>query len=237
MPADASPQSTATHERQPTDSRILLFDLDGTLTNPFDGITLSLLHALTALGYTGQTQDSLRHRIGPPLRTTFAELMRPAGAELIERAVALYRERYFATGLYENAVYDGTLAMLRSAHSRGHRMFVVTSKVTAAAEIIVAHFELDQFFERVYGSDPAGALDDKADLIAHVLEREQIDASDCVMIGDREHDVIAARRNQVPSIGVTWGFGSVAELAAAGADMLCDSPAMLPDIVSRCAHW
>jgi phosphoglycolate phosphatase len=212
--------------------RAVFFDLDGTLTDPFDGITLSIEHALTALGHPCDTRESLRACIGPPLRRTFAELLATTDATVIERAVALYRERYFAVGLFENRAYDGVDEMLRTLAASGLRLFVVTSKVVDAATRIVEHFDLAGYFDGIYGSDLQGRLDDKADLLAHVLESERLDASECVMIGDRMHDVHGAARNAIAAIGVTWGFGSVAELTDAGATWLCGSPGEVLDIVA-----
>jgi phosphoglycolate phosphatase len=210
---------------------ILLFDLDGTLTDPFDGITRSLEHALDALGHRCASRDELRWCIGPPLRQSFATMLATSDRALIERAIEAYRERYFRIGLFENQVYDGVPAMLATVQARGYRALVVTSKVREAAERVVAHFGLAPFFERVYGSDPHGALDDKGDLIAHLLDAEGIDPQRCVMIGDRLHDILAARRHGISTVGVTWGYGSIEELTEAGADVLCEMPEALVEIV------
>jgi phosphoglycolate phosphatase len=212
----------------------LLFDLDGTLSDPSEGFTRSITHALAMLGRRAPSPDALRRRIGPPLRATLRELLESDDAMTVEQAVALYRERYFETGLFENALYDGTDAMLARLGGEGYRMFVATSKTAGAARRIVDHFGLARYFDGVYGSDPSGALEDKAELLAHVIEVERLDAADCLMIGDRMHDVIAARHNGIAAVGVCWGFGGRDELVACGPLALCENAESLPPII---ASW
>ncbi|MBC8144322.1 MAG: HAD-IA family hydrolase, partial [bacterium] len=206
----------------------VLFDLDGTLTDPYEGITRCLQHALSELGHDIRTQIELRSCIGPPLRQTFASLLATDDSELIERAVAHYRERFFSVGLFENELYAGTIEMLEALQRNGHRMFIVTSKVASAASRIIEYFGIAQFFERVYGSDLDGRFDDKGELIAHVLIENGLHPSHCVMVGDRLHDIQAARRNEMSSIGATWGFAVDDELSVAGATCLCSDPTRLP---------
>jgi len=207
----------------------VLFDLDGTLTDPFEGITRCHQHALEQLGvHPVPTQRELARFIGPPLRRTFATLLGDAAtAADIERAVAVFRERFSTLGMYENEVYPGVEPMLTELRARGCTLYVATSKVGVYAKRILEHFGLDAFFAGVYGSELDGRLDDKADLLRHLCIERPLRDSDAVMIGDREHDVLAAKRNGLRSIGVTWGYGSVEELTAAGADALCSRPADL----------
>ena len=214
-------------------ARALLFDLDGTLTDPRPGITGCIRHALERLELDCPSDDVLATFIGPPLRRTFAELIGTSSPERIERAVTLYRERFGAQGLFENEVYAGVPEMLALAGRGAPAMFVATSKAGVYAERIVKHFGLDHHFSRVYGSELDGRFDDKADLLRHLLAVERIPAGRAVMIGDRSVDVLAARANGLPSIGVLWGYGSEAELAGAGADLLCASPGELPACLSR----
>lgn len=209
----------------------ILFDLDGTLSDPFEGITRCLRHALSELGREVISQDDLRVRIGPPLRHTFADLLASDDQELIERAVAHYRERFFSVGLFENELYDGTTDMLASLKRDGHRMFIVTSKVASAASRIVEHFGISRYFEHVFGSELDGRFDDKAELIKHVLETRGLSASECVMVGDRSHDILAANSNHMRSIGVEWGFARDGELVSSGATMVCASPLRLRDSI------
>jgi phosphoglycolate phosphatase len=204
-------------------TRVVLFDLDGTLTDPRAGIVGSLRHALERLARSCPPDDALAACIGPPLRSTFATLLATSDRHLVEQAMALYRERFVTAGLYENQVYDGVPAML-DAIARGAPLFVGTSKPAVFAERILRQFVLDQYFRRVYGPDLEGRFDDKTELLAHLLATEGLDAADCVMVGDRGADVVAARANGMRAIGALWGYGSRDELLGAGADALCATP-------------
>jgi phosphoglycolate phosphatase len=201
-------------------TRVVLFDLDGTLTDPRAGIVRSLRHALERLERPCPPDDALAACIGPPLRSSFATLLATSDRCLIEQAMALYRERFAAVGLYENEVYDGVPAMLGAAASQGP-LVVATSKPVVFAERILRHFGLDHFFQRVYGPDLDGRFDAKAELLA----TERLAGADCVMVGDRRADVIAARANGVRAIGALWGYGSRDELLEA--DALCATPCEL----------
>ncbi len=203
--------------------RNVLFDLDGTLTDPAEGITRCYAHALERLGRTPPARAELLRFIGPPMRENFAATLGD-DREMIERAVVFYRERFATVGLYENAVYPGVREMLSSLRGAGLRLHVATSKMTEYSVRIVEHFGLAEFFVSVHGATPDGGLDDKAELLARLLRVEEIDAAESVMVGDREHDIRAASRNNVASVGVTYGYGSRAELAAAGADFILDTP-------------
>ena len=168
---------------------------------------------------------ALRACVGPPLRETLPRLIGNADTATTERAIALYRERFSELGWRENAVYAGVPDMLAAATEAGARAFLCTSKPQHYAEKIVAHFGLARYLTGVCGAALDGTLDDKADLLAHLLARESLDGARCLMIGDRKHDIHAARRNGVRSIGVLWGYGSRAELAEAGAEVLINAPA------------
>lgn len=202
----------------------ILFDLDGTLTDPFDGITRSIRHALVALGVDAPAQPELRWCIGPPLRVSFPKLLGTDDVGRVEAAVAAYRERYGTVGLFENVRYEGVPEMLRTLRDEGRRLFVATSKPRVVAERIVAHFELAPHFERVYGAELDGRFDHKDALLAHLLETEKLAPEHVLMVGDREHDVLGARANGVRALGVTYGYGSLAELNAAGAVATVDRP-------------
>lgn len=204
--------------------RNVLFDLDGTLTEPALGITNCYRYALRSLGRPAPAQSDLLKFIGPPMRASFAGILGTDDAELIERAVALYREEFSRTGLYENEVYAGVREMLGELRDADLRLFVATSKMTEYSVRVLEHFDLAQFFVSVHGAARDGSLDDKAVLIARLLREEGLSPSESVMIGDREHDIIAARRNSMRAVGVTYGYGSRAELDAAGADFICASP-------------
>ena len=213
-------------------SHTFLFDLDGTLTDPKPGIVGCLRFALDQLGVSCPGDDVLATFIGPPLRGTFAKLLDTSEVSRIEEAMTWYRQRFAATGLYENQVYAGIPEMLEHARHGATAMYVATSKPTAYAELIVQHFGLDHHFRQVYGPELDGRREDKAELVAHLLASEGVDAQDAVMIGDREADVRAAKANGVRSIGVLWGYGSARELLDAGVDMLCKTPAELAEHLS-----
>ena len=211
--------------------RVLLVDLDGTLTDNFPGIARSIRHALAALGAPDVDMEMLRPCVGPPLRASFARLLDTDDSASIECAIGHYRARYADVGWQENVPYDGIAEALATLHDNGAPMFLCTSKPQPFAERIIAKFELGRYFDRIYGVDLDGALDDKATLVAHVVAVEKHDAQRCVMIGDREHDVRAARKNAARAIGVLWGYGSRDELEAAGAHAIATAPHDLARVV------
>lgn len=200
----------------------LLFDLDGTLTNPQRGITACIRHALHQLGEPVPAAATLTSWIGPPLHDSFTECLGSAGRAT--EAVKLYRDRFATVGLYENEVYDGIPAMLSEFERSPHTAWVCTSKPQVFAQKIIEHFQLGKFFQSVYGSELNGDRVHKADLIAYVLATEGIAAEQAMMIGDRRHDIHGAQQNGLAAIGVTWGFGTATELTAAGAKTLCHTP-------------
>ncbi|MBX9590646.1 MAG: HAD hydrolase-like protein [Hyphomonadaceae bacterium] len=203
----------------------ILVDLDGTLIDPKPGILGSIQHALRRLGAPVPPVDDLAWAIGPPLRGTFARLLGdPARAEA---AVALYRETYRDGAMYDAVVYPGIPQALETLIAAGCRLIVATAKPHVFARPILERFDLARHFTAVHGPELDGTNDSKADLIAHIIEVERVQPDAAVMIGDREHDVAAAARNGIRSVGVTWGYGSVAELTAAGAARLCTAPPSL----------
>jgi len=210
----------------------LVFDLDGTLTDPLPGIAGCLRYALGRLDRPCPDDDALGIYIGPPLRGTFATLLGTTDHTLIEAALRFYRERFAAVGLFENHVYDGVPGMLDRLQVVGP-LLVATSKMAEYAERIVRHFGLSPYFAGVYGAEPGGHFDDKADLLAHLVRRERLTAERTIMIGDRVFDVAAARANGLRAIGALWGYGSERELREAGATQLCATPEALPSVVAQ----
>ncbi len=191
--------------------RLYMWDLDGTLTDPKIGITKSVQYALAKFGIIVNDRDMLTPFIGPPLKESFQRFYAMTEAEAIQ-AVAYYREYFGTKGLYENEVYAGIEDILSHIQAQGCINIVVTSKPTLYAEKIVAHFNLNRLFSRVIGSNMDLTMTDKGELIAYALLQFPYDPSACVMIGDREHDIIGAKKNGVDSIGVTWGYGTLDEL-------------------------
>jgi phosphoglycolate phosphatase len=205
----------------------VFFDLDGTLTDPKEGILACLRFALSSLHIEIDETFNLETYIGPPLRDTLRQLCENDG--LAEQAIDFYRERFSRIGLYENRLFDGIEECLESLAGKTRSNYVVTSKLTVFSIRIVEHFNIHEHFKVVYGSNPDGSLGDKTELLAHVLKSEGIDSRDCVMIGDRMFDIIGARNHGIRSIGVLWGYGSEQELREAGADSICETPGHLHD--------
>jgi phosphoglycolate phosphatase len=209
----------------------VLFDLDGTLTDPAEGIVRCIQHALATLQISCPPDEELARYIGPPLRETFISLCKSADHVFIERAIAIFRERFSTVGLFENIPYSEVPSMLQRLSSDSYRLFVATSKPQVFAERILQHFGLADHFEKICGNDLEGNLDDKAELLRQLLVSRSLDPTETLMVGDRKHDVIAARRNGLISIGVTYGYGSPSELTDAGVDYLCDSPTEVASVI------
>ena len=205
-----------------TTASSVFFDLDGTLTDPWLGISRCIRYALETLGVEYDSGDDFRWCIGPPLRQSFAIL---AGEAQAERALSIYRERFSDVGWRENAPYDRIHRALETLREHGHTLFVATSKPRVYATRILEHFALLPFFEASYGAELDGTRADKSELLEYALSRHAV--HDPVMIGDRRHDVVGARSNGMFAVGVSYGFGSVAELQAAGAQRIVDHPSEL----------
>jgi phosphoglycolate phosphatase len=209
----------------------IFFDLDGTLTDPRDGIVRCIQYALGKLGQKPRSEAELCRYIGPPLRESFAELLNTDDCAEINRAVNIYRERYSTIGLIENAVYAGIPEALSQLCAGGNALFVATSKPEIYARQIMEHFGLAAHFRKIRGCELDGTRADKGELIAHMLKEEELAPSDTVMIGDRLHDAVGARANGVVPVGVLWGYGDEAELIAAQCRTLVRTPAELPQLV------
>jgi len=191
----------------------ILFDLDGTLTDPRQGITRSIQFALARLGIDEPDLTALEHFIGPPLLQQFMHAygMDEATARL---AVEHYRERFAVTGLYENELFDGVLELLEHLVAQGRTLYIATSKPHVFARRIAEHFAFDRHFRMIYGSELDGTRTDKVELIAHLLREEGLASERTLMIGDRKHDLIGAHRNGLQAVAAGWGFGSREELQA-----------------------
>jgi phosphoglycolate phosphatase len=210
----------------------LLFDLDGTLLDPRVGIIGCFRHALEASGRVAPPEDELLWCIGPPLNASFAQMFPEAGEAEVLRLVGLYRERYAVSGMYENTVYDGIpemLAMLAPAK----RIYLATSKPHHFARPILSHFGLASHFTAAHGSELNGTRGDKGELVKYILETEKISAADALLVGDTKFDVIGAKKNGLLAVGITWGYGSRADLEAAGADYIFDTRAELAEFLLR----
>lgn len=216
----------------PGDGRAaVLFDLDGTLTDPFVGISRSMQYALERMGRPVPDAAALRAHIGPPLQETFPKLLETDDPAPAAEALRLYRERYAGPGKFENELIPGIPEALAVIAGQGHFLSVATSKLETYSVEIVDHFGLSEHFEAIHGSQLDGSNANKADLIRHIVTTQGLDPERTVMIGDRLHDVHGARANGIATIGVLWGFGDRAELEQAGAARIAERPEQLPGLV------
>lgn len=197
----------------------ILFDLDGTLTDPKTGITKSVQYALAKAGIAEPDLQQLEPFIGPPLHQSFMDFYGFTESRAWE-AVDAYREYFRVTGIYENERYAGIPELLTALLSQGRRLFVATSKPKVFADIVIRHFELEPYFTAVYGSELDGTRADKAELIRHLVTEQQLSTSDTIMVGDRKHDIIGAQKNGLPAIAVGYGYGSTQELRDALPDYI-----------------
>jgi len=204
----------------------ILFDLDGTLTDPREGITRSIQHALAQLGIDEPDLRKLEHFIGPPLLEAFMQFYGFDEARAWA-AVNHYRERFRVTGLYENEMFEGVIELLDTLREQGRELYVATSKPWEFAREIARHFGFDRHFKVIYGSELDGTRTNKVELIAHLLATEQLAPADTLMIGDRKHDLIGARQNGLVAVSVGYGFGSTEELSAHAPEFHFDTVAEL----------
>jgi phosphoglycolate phosphatase len=211
----------------------VLFDLDGTLTDPKIGITRSIQYALSEMGYTLDDNNSLDWCIGPPLKGSFSKLLNTLDVTVLDKAISLYRSRFSTIGLFENSLYPQITETLKIIRSQNYKTFVATSKPHVYAKQILEHFSLLPLFDGVYGSELDGTHSNKDDLIQHILLTENLSLISTVMVGDRQHDIIAAKHHGVYSIGVTYGYGTEQELELHGADFIAYSPDEIPKLLEK----
>lgn len=211
--------------------KYILLDLDGTITDPKIGITKSVQYALKSKGILIEDLDSLCRHIGPPLKTSFMEFYGFSEREA-EELVEKYREYFKDTGIYENEVFEGMDELLRKLQAEGKRLITATSKPEVFAKRILEYFHLDQYFDDICGATLDSSRISKEDVIRYALEKNGIqDLSEVVMVGDREHDIIGARKVGIASLGVLFGYGSRQELEQAGATRLALTVAEVYDII------
>lgn len=205
----------------------VLFDLDGTVTDPEEGITKSVQYALQHFSIEVQERRELYKFIGPPLKDSFMEFYgfteQQAGEALLK-----YRERFEVTGWRENVVYDGMEKLLRHLRRRGKRIMLATSKPEVFAEQILVYFGLRDYFDFVGGASLDGRRNYKADVIRYVLDANGVSSREkTVMVGDRKFDILGAKEFGLETVGVLYGYGDREELTTAGADHLVGSVAEL----------
>lgn len=202
----------------------ILFDLDGTLTDSGEGIINCAKMTLERFGLPIPSPDELRTFVGPPLGDSFMKYGVPA--DRVEEAIAVFRSRYLPIGKFENHPYPGIRELLETLKAQGHRLYVATSKPEVTAVEVLEHFNLASFFDCICGATFDQSRVSKSDVIAFLLEQIGAD-TDAVMVGDTAFDVIGAAAHGIPTIGVSWGYGKVADMKKAGAAAIADTPEML----------
>lgn len=214
--------------------RYILFDLDGTLTDSMLGITNCAMYALEKFNIHPQNREELLPYIGPPLIYSFSTF-HGLSREQAERAVVYYRERFSTIGWQENEVYEGIPELLDELMSRGVALMVATSKPELFTHRILEYFDLKKYFTFIAASTMDEKRSEKADVIAYLLEKyPEINAENCVMVGDRKYDVEGAHHCGLPAAGVLYGYGDRAEMETAKADFIVeDIPALREWLVSR----
>lgn len=210
---------------------IILFDLDGTLTDPKEGITNCVKYALESVGIYETDMAKLMRFIGPPLVDSFME-MYGFNKEDALSLVAKYRERFSTVGLFENALYDGVPEMLEQLKKAGKTVVLSTAKPIVYAKRILEHFDIARYFDIMCGAELDGSVNHKHEVIALALEKlGNPDKSRTVMVGDRKQDVDGAGLNGIKSVGVRFGYAEEGELENAGADYMAESIKQLKELL------
>lgn len=210
--------------------KVILFDLDGTLTDSGEGIINCATLALEHFGLPIPSREEMRVFVGPPLDLSFRNFGVPA--DRTDEAIAVYRSRYTTVGKFENFPYSGIRELLEKLKADGHRLFVATSKPEGLSVEILTKFELAGFFEKICGATLDGSRNKKADVIAYLLGQTQ-EAENMVMVGDTAFDVLGAAAHGIPTIGVSWGYGLVKDMVDAGAAGIANSAEELYEMLTK----
>lgn len=211
--------------------KYILFDLDGTLTDPKEGITKSFQYALNHMGIVEENPDELEKVIGPPLKDSFMEFYEMKEEDALE-AVEKYRERFRDIGIYENEIFDGVKEMLKQLQEEGFLLAIASSKPTVFVERICEHFEIKPYFHHIIGSFLDGRRGEKKEVVEEAIkEFHEKDLEKIIMVGDRKFDIIGAHQMGLKAIGVTFGYGGRKELEAAGADYIVDTVKELKELL------
>jgi phosphoglycolate phosphatase len=205
-------------------TQAVLLDLDGTLSDSRPGIEACFRHMLAELGHDPASASDLSWAVGPPIAVSVRTLLAKYNDERVDLGLKTYRARYTDVGIYECTVFPGIPETLATLTEAGRALCVATSKRRDFADRVVDYLGLRTFLPKVYGALPGGGLDDKTDLLAEILRVEGYAPLSTTMVGDRFHDIRAAKANALRSIGVLWGYGGRAELEEAGADLIVASP-------------
>lgn len=213
----------------------ILFDLDGTLTDPQEGITRSIQFSLEQLGVRAPTVDQLIWCIGPPLRESFSRLLDTVDEAMLDLAIANFRVRFSEKGLFENNIYPQTIPSLKRVKNVGMRVCLATSKPKVFAKRILEHFDITQFFHAIHGSELNGEFSDKGELVAHILDAENLDPEATLIVGDRKHDIIGGKINKIMTGAVTYGYGSHEEITLSNPDHIFKTLSALADFIESTA--
>lgn len=211
-------------------NKSILFDLDGTLTDSGEGIMNCAEFALRHFGIPVPARDTMRVFVGPPLSDTFMRFGVPESN--VQEAIEVYRSRYIPVGKYENALYPGIYQVLEALHRDGFKLYVATSKPEAMSIEILEHFEIAKFFDRICGASLDSSRSTKDEVIAYLLEEVRPDGN-LIMVGDTKYDVLGAAVHKLPTIGVSWGYGTVEDLIEAGAVSIAHSPVELLSLLQN----
>lgn len=212
---------------------VILFDLDGTLTDSKPGITKSVRYALEKMGIIENDIEKLEHFVGPPLKESFKTFY-GFDEKKADTAVAFYREYFKEKGMFDNSVYPGVEEMLKKLKNNGKRLAVATSKPTVFSVTILEHFGLYEYFDMVVGSNLDGTRTAKSEVVeCALLEYKSYDKNSIVMVGDRMHDIIGAKANGIASIAVAYGYGSDRELEEFGPTYRAESVKELEEFLLR----
>ena len=211
-------------------NKTILFDLDGTLTDSGEGIINCAILALEHFGLPIPDRETLRVFVGPPLHETFIKFGVPA--DKADEAVAVYRSRYVPIGMFENAPYPGIRELLETLKKQGHKLYVATSKPEWMAQEILKKFQLDSYFDLICGATMDTSRTEKSQVIAYLLEQTG-DVSHAIMVGDTKYDVIGASAHSIPTIGVSWGYGTVEDMQSAGAAAIAYTTQELLELLNR----
>lgn len=210
--------------------KAILFDLDGTLTDSGEGIINCAVYALEHFGLPIPSREEMRVFVGPPLHETFQKF--GVLPEQADEAVRVYRERYIPIGKYENTPYPGIRELLETLKAAGHKLYVATSKPEVTSVEILEHFDLAKYFDRICGASMDLSRNSKEAVIAYLLAQNGR-ADNMVMVGDTKFDVIGAKAHGIPTIGVSWGYGEVADMEAAGAAAIAHSTEELRELLLK----
>ena len=208
--------------------KTVLFDLDGTLTDSGEGIINCAALALRHFGLPVPSREEMRVFVGPPLYETFQKFGVPA--EKTDEAIRVYRSRYIPTGMFENTPYPGVKALLEALKSEGYTLYVATSKPEEMSVTILEKFGLAPYFDRICGASTDTSRSTKDAVIAYLLAQSGA-KEDMVMVGDTKYDVLGAKAHGIPTIGVSWGYGSVTEMMDAGAVAIADTTQQLLELI------